>query len=335
VARVFVRPDSFLGTLPFEVIPLEKGKYLIEEKDFVYVQTPNDLVQKEQRSSSAPASLLAVGGVDFKKRAELEEKSSAGVPIAAVASMSDELRGSLNHFWSRLPHTENEAQTVSDLFEAAFPAGERLFLSGDLPSEERLKQELPRHPVAHLATHGFFNPEGTVSMWDSAQEAVQREEHGGLAGLETETRALVGALPGLLTGLVCAGANEPAPTGRDDGLLTAEEVLWLDLSKVDLVVLSACETALGERRSGEGMIGLRRAFGLAGAKTVVSSLWSVKDSSTSELMQRFYENLWLKKQGRADALRNAQLEMLAKNRAIEHDALPSTWGAFVLSGEWR
>jgi len=100
-------------------------------------------------------------------------------------------------------------------------------------------------------------------------------------------------------------------------------------------VLSACETALGERRAGEGMIGLRRAFGLAGAKTVVSSLWSVKDRSTSELMQRFYENLWRKRQGRAEALRHAQLELLARNRASEHEALPSTWGAFVLSGEWR
>ncbi len=69
--------------------------------------------------------------------------------------------------------------------------------------------------------------------------------------------------------------------------------------------------------------------------TVVSSLWSVKDRSTSELMPRFYENLWLEKKGRAEALRNAQLEMLARNRATEGDALPWTWGAFVLSGEWR
>src|SRR6185295_6838993 len=122
---------------------------------------------------------------------------------------------------------------------------------------------------------------------------------------------------------------------RDDGYLTAEEVGWLDLSKVELVVLSACETALGKAESGEGLLGLRRAFELAGAKTVVSSLWSVKDESTSRLMQSFYENLWVKKMGRADALRAAQLEMLAKNRVQFHDPLPSTWGAFVLSGEWR
>jgi CHAT domain-containing protein len=134
---------------------------------------------------------------------------------------------------------------------------------------------------------------------------------------------------------VCAGANAPAPEGREDGLLTAEEVGWLDLSRVELVVLSACETGLGESRSGEGLIGLRRAFRTAGAKTVISALWSVKDDSTSELMQDFYEKLWLEGLGKAEALRQAQLAMLDKNRAETGDALPSTWGAFVLSGDWR
>ena len=146
---------------------------------------------------------------------------------------------------------------------------------------------------------------------------------------------LEGLQPGLLSGLVCAGANVPAPEDRDDAYLTAEEVGWLDLSGVDLVVLSACETGLGRPQSAEGLLGLRRAFHMAGADTVISSLWSVKDESTSELMQAFYSNLFFKGMGRHQALRAAQLAMLKKNR-IEHDApLPSTWGAFVLSGDWR
>ncbi len=331
VRRIFLHPDSFLGTLPFEVIPLEDGRYLVEELSFVYVQTPSALLKKAS-ADGAPSTLLVAGGIDFKNRAGIENVATQATPLLASTPRGDELRGSLHRFWSRLPLTEHEAQTVHDLFETAFPSGERLVLTAEAATEERLKRELMKHSIVHLATHGFFNPEGTVSMWDSAREQADGNEP---LGLEREAQALVGQFPGLLTGLVCAGANEPAPEGRDDGLLTAEEVLWLDLSKVELVVLSACETALGERRAGEGMIGLRRAFGLAGAKTVVSSLWSVKDTSTSELMQLFYENLWLKKQGRAEALRNAQLEILAKNRAGEHDPLPSTWGAFVLSGDWR
>ena len=92
--------------------------------------------------------------------------------------------------------------------------------------------------------------------------------------------------------------------------------------------------ACSRAKSGEGLIGLRRAFRTAGAKTVISSLWSVKDESTAELMRDFYKNLWLKGMGRLEALRSAQLAMLNKNRMEHGDPLPSTWGAFVLSGEW-
>jgi len=130
-----------------------------------------------------------------------------------------------------------------------------------------------------------------VSLWDEARGLRGGTDADG-AGQGIRKR-LLGNHPGLLSGLVCAGVNKPAPEGGDDGLLTAEEVGCLDLSGVDLVVLSACETGLGESRSGEGLIGLRRAFHTAGARTVISALWQVKDRSTSELMQDFYQNLWL------------------------------------------
>ena len=149
------------------------------------------------------------------------------------------------------------------------------------------------------------------------------------------SRRLVGDHPGLLSGLVFAGANAEPEEGRDDGYLTAEEVGWLDLSGVELVVLSACETGLGRARSGEGLLGLRRAFRTAGAKTVVSSLWSVRDESTADLMRAFYRNLWTRGMGKLEALRSAQLSMLKKNRIERGAPLPSTWGAFVLSGDWR
>jgi len=328
VNRVFVRPDSYLGTLPFEVIPIEAGRFLIEEKAFVYVQTPSELLAREGASRTDYGSVLAVGGVDFARRAEEEPREEGELTLAM---RSDESRGHVNRSWKQLPRSAMEAETVLALHESAMPQGTRLLLETDAATEERLKRELPGYSVLHLATHGFFHPEGALSMLDSAQE-TERDE---LEGLEHEARSMVGELPGLLTGLVCAGASVAAPAGRDDGLLTAEEVMWLDLSKVELAVLSACETSLGERRSGEGMIGLRRAFGLAGAKSVVSSLWAVKDRATSELMLRFYENLWRGKQGRSEALRNAQLALLAEGRATRGDASPSTWAGFVLSGDWR
>ena len=120
---------------------------------------------------------------------------------------------------------------------------------------------------------------------------------------------------------------------------------YLDLSKVDTVVLSACETGLGEVAGGEGMLGLQRAFQVAGAKTCVASLWKVPDRATASLMQRFYENLWVKKMGKLEALREAQIWMLRDNgnrglaipdQPTDGVSLPPYyWAAFVLSGDWR
>lgn len=308
-----------------------------------------------------------------------------------TARAGDALRGSFASYWGRLPATGYESQVVSDMHEDALgDRATRLLLQGADATEERLKLEMPRHAILHLATHGFFQPEGLPSMWEQALDAVDGRRNGsGAAGAGggmqmTETAArLTGLHPGLLSGLVLAGANRPpdddataagassdadsgpgadtggrvdadaatgaptrtsaatavaspsTPPPRDDGYLTASEVTLLDLSRVELVVLSACETGLGRPQSGEGLLGLRRAFQMAGARTVISSLWSVDDASTSELMQAFYANLFFRGMGGAEALRAAQLEILATNRREHGEALPSTWGAFVLSGEWR
>jgi CHAT domain-containing protein len=157
--------------------------------------------------------------------------------------------------------------------------------------------------------------------------------------------------PGLLSGLVLAGANRP--TATDDGILTAEEVSTLDLSRVELAVLSACETGLGQIAGGEGLLGLQRAFQTAGARTVIASMWQVDDAATRAIMERFYANLWTGRMGKLAALREAQLWMLREGQQVlEREAerrglklsgpspsgagrSPYYWGAFVLSGDWR
>jgi CHAT domain-containing protein len=150
-----------------------------------------------------------------------------------------------------------------------------------------------------------------------------------------------------------AGANKP--TEEDDGILTAEEIGALNLTGCELVVLSACETGLGKVAGGEGLLGLQRSFQAAGAKTLVSSLWKVDDAATEALMTEFYRNLWEKKQGKMEALRNAQLAMLNRYELstrklkprgadpVKEDVQaagakrlpPYYWAAFVLSGDWR
>lgn len=329
VETVIVSPDGALGTLPLGTIQLEDGTYLVEQRAFVYTGDVSSLVRERTEPKGASGSLLAVGAVDFERRDAAELPGAEGFLAHALpARAASELRGSMFASWQTLPATGPEARAVAEL-HADTASAESLVLLEGAATEERLKRELGRHEVLHLATHGFFHPEGLPSMWDAARAATQESRIG------KEIGGLLGKHPGLLSGLVCAGANVEAPEGADDGYLTAEEVGWLDLSRVELVVLSACETGLGRAKSGEGLIGLRRAFRTAGAKTVVSSLWKVEDESTAELMNGFYENLWLEGMGRLDALRTAQLAMLNGNRHRYGEALPSTWGAFVLSGEWR
>jgi CHAT domain-containing protein len=126
----------------------------------------------------------------------------------------------------------------------------------------------------------------------------------------------------------------PGPD-RDNGLLTGEEIGGLDLRRCDLAVLSACETALGQPAAGDGLLSLTRAFREAGARTVISSLWSVNDASTRMLMLDFYDRLWNKGESKLDALRHAQLAILEKNLKDHKDTQPATWGAFILTGETR
>jgi CHAT domain-containing protein len=152
----------------------------------------------------------------------------------------------------------------------------------------------------------------------------------------------------------------------DDGILTADEIAFLPLGGVELVVLSACETGLGETAGGEGLLGIQRAFQIAGARTTVASLWKVDDDATRTFMTEFYKNLWdkTKNVSRIEALRQAQLKMLnhydAKagslrgagetinvdpkklrssrgedNAESQSRTPPVYWAPFVLSGDWR
>jgi CHAT domain-containing protein len=178
-----------------------------------------------------------------------------------------------------------------------------------------------------------------------------------------EKVVVTGENPGLLSGLVLAGANLPPKGNGDDGILTASEVTELDLTGVELAILSACETGLGKTAGGEGIFGLQRAFQLAGARTVVASSWKVPDLSTKELMVRFYGNLWEKKMGKLEALREAQLWVMKEGKAagldrgIDDESVvvkdtkkepikqegstkgemlpPKYWAAWILSGAWN
>src|SRR5213075_1416743 len=114
--------------------------------------------------------------------------------------------------------------------------------------------------------------------------------------------------PNLLSGIMLSGAEKPLHWGEDNRLY-AIEIQTLDLRGVDLVMLASCETALGEKAAGEGLVGIQRAFQIAGARTVVAAMWKVPAQSTTMIMGRFYDNLWNKRRNKLESLREAQLWM--------------------------
>ena len=332
--RVFLSPDGFLGTVPFETI-VDGREHLIERHAFVYLQDATSLARAGVSDALAPVagstatdpsdrpaadSLLVVAGVDYDDAVTADEEfieNDAGDVSPVARAQARARRAAAFGAWSPLQFAAVEGEDVAGLYgsrQAEDAPSLRLLLGADA-TEPLVKALLPGRRYVHFATHGFFAP---AEADDDATQA-----------------ALMDLMPGLLSGLVLAGANRASATTQEDGLLTAEEVTWLDLRGCDLVTLSACQTALGTARGGEGMAGLRRAFRLAGARTVISSLWSVDDEKTRGLMERFYRHLWIDRQPVGDALRNAQLELLREERARSGGAAPGAWGAFVLSGAWE
>ena len=143
--------------------------------------------------------------------------------------------------------------------------------------------------------------------------------------------------PLLLSGFALAGANRrtAAAPGEEDGILTAEEIAGLDLTGTEWAVLSACESGLGAIAAGEGVLGLRRAFQIAGARTVIMSLWPVEDEATHRWMKALYEHRLLDHMSTAESVQQASLDLLHARRAAGESTHPFFWAGFVAAGDWR
>ncbi|GEM_PF-2016334 len=312
--RLMISPDGDLTRLPFEILPADDGRRLIDEYQISYLGAGRDVVRFDFKSNRKPARSLVVADPDFDFGAKVIHSETT----TGAGRRSRDLKHDEMHF-DRLPGTKVEGETIAAILDA------ELWLES-AALDARLKQcQSPR--ILHLATHGFF-------LEDQKRDPNEdRQGHGAMIFSETGMGRLTGSHlenPLLRSGLALAGVNTWLEKGElmeeaEDGLLTAEDVSGLDLLDTELVVLSACETGLGEVRVGEGVFGLRRAFVLAGAKTLVMSLWKVPDDETQELMEDFYRRI-LAGQPRADALREAQLAMKAKHPE------PKYWGAFICQG---
>jgi CHAT domain-containing protein/tetratricopeptide (TPR) repeat protein len=237
-----------------------------------------------------------------------QAKSAAGL----------ELRGTT---LSQLPGTKIEVQKIARTWGSTSQEPTTICF-GLGASEEAFKRDAPGNRIVHLATHGYFL-EGRCQPSETQR------------GFDSEV-GYIGENPLLLSGLFFAGANlqgEGADElGIEDGILTAEEVTAMNLDGTELAVLSACETGLGEVKDGEGVYGLRRAFQMAGARTVVSALWPVSDKATAEMMSQLYAS---ERGSLPETMREIQLQKISDLRESKQADHPFSWGAFIALGDWR
>lgn len=346
---VLISPDGSLGKLPFAALPgRSSGSYLIEDFATAVIPVPQAITHLFGDATTEPDGMvLAFGGVDYDvagnvppakpKRAFGSRTRAAPAESPVGAGRSYETRLAKYPY---LPATNTEVNDLKQTYEDEFGEdGLDVFVASSA-TEAEFRKQAPRHLFLHMATHGFFAPEELVSSLQM--------RHDGSRSSQSKS-GFVGYDPGVLSGIVLAGANRPI-LGGDDGVLTALEVGELDLSAVRVAVLSACETGLGKAAGGEGILGIQRAFQVAGARTVVGSLWEVNDDKTSALMRDFYLNLWKEQKFTLEALHEAQLAMLYdKGRGVRISTAdnapdisagagrrtsPHFWAAFVLSGDW-
>jgi tetratricopeptide (TPR) repeat protein/CHAT domain-containing protein len=310
--RLFLAADGNLTHLPFEVLPLEGQRHLIDDYHISYLSTGRDLLRQGASFTSTRPSGVPV--VAANPNFNLGEDLSTHSPANPSPHVDTE-RSAFGpmYFWD-LPGSHVEGELLAKLLGVE-P------LLRDAVRKSTLK-ECHSPSILHLATHGFFLPEPKYEPVTDPEQRVTGKPVG-------EFLQLVNPL--LRSGLALSGANTwlqggTPPPEAEDGLLTAEEIMGMDLLGTQLVVLSACDTGLGHIQVGEGVFGLRRAFMLAGARTLVMSLWLVPDQSTQELMVSFYTAI-LSGRGCAEALRSAQLALKAKHQN------PLYWSGFICEGD--
>ncbi len=289
----------------------------MQQYQISYLNSGRDLLKFDAvEPSQNPALILA--DPDYETATNFPRSDVAAGPGTRADSQAADFR---QLQFQRLPGTAAEAEAIRPFLPNA------RILTTDEATENAVKQvEAPR--ILHIATHGFF-------LTDVEPPAVEGRGIGVVAsdGTLPNTLPRVSVAvenPLLRSGLALAGFNRRR-SGNEDGVFTALEASSLNLLGTQLVVLSACDTGLGDITNGEGVYGLRRAFAMAGAESQLMSLWQVSDFGTQSLMARYYEKLTAG-MGRSEALRAVQLEMLESGGEYHH---PYYWAAFILAGDWR
>ncbi len=318
---VYIVPDGSLHRVSFAGLPTSDEQYLIERHAVHYLATGRDLVRNNV-PGRATEGLAIFADPDFdamaSSRLAANGRSNGNADSNAAANGLSAMTMRSRLFGpplKRLPGTRVEAEAVHGQWKVSSEEPVREFY-GEFATEDALKACAGGCRVLYLATHGFSSTVGG----EQSSPASPWPHY-----IEPESYA---------NGLCLAGANRLAvdsiANGLEDGMLTMEEVAAMDLAGTDFVILSACESGLGDIESGEGVLGLRRAFQLAGARSVISALWQLDDRTTAEFMAELFAR---GQSTIADALRAAAIRRLTDMRKRQIKDHPFLWAGLVVSGE--
>ena len=317
VDRLIVTPVGVLNSVPLDALPL--GDSFVGNKlEIVVVPTMNDVAWPDTRRSPEP-SLLALGGVDFAGPNHDREVATPERPRGVPPGVLREGSGT----FSALPGSASEVVEIASIFRQHF--GENRWsavLQGSSASSFAFEKLASEAAYVHLATHGWYAAEPAAVDAIDGRGHQQTDPDG---SAPTAREVAHGHSPHVLCGLALAGANRRNDDGSAPGIITAEEIMALDLGTCELCVLSACETGIG-LSSGIKMSSLRDALHVAGVRRTLTSLWTVDDRATRRLMVEFYRRVWIDRLPIQQALWDAKMVLRGDGEPTAH------WAGWILSG---
>jgi len=325
--KLIVSPDGVLWLAPWTALPVDDKRYLIEQYAISFINSGRDIAV-ENTITPATNKPAIFANPDYDLNPDAVRAATKAV-FPNIQFDLNQSRGLVSQSAlpkvARLPFTAIEEQAARPSIETF--TGSAPLAYTDRYALESIAKRVHRPKLLLFATHGFFLP-------DQEQKSTATPLPGDVGphsiALSTSGKPIENPL--LRCGLLLTGCNAAQVPGGDDGILTGLEIVGLDLRGTELVVLSACETGVGQLRNGEGVAGIRQAFQLAGAKSVVSTLWQVPDRDSAIIMQDFFTSL-AAGQSKANALRNAQLKRIAARKDKFGTAHPFFWAAWTVTGE--
>ncbi len=298
--KVFVSPDGLLHKISFAALAKEQDVYLCDLYDLELMSSTGKIAVPLNVSSNEKTTITIFGGINYNG-----DSTNAEI-------------------WNFLEGTMSEAQQIEKILKKENVSYNFFYQSN--ATEGQFKKSASESNILHVATHGFFYSSPDLANEESTakEETGALNFRGGKKGMGVST-FIESNNPLMRSGLAFAGANDvwnKSAIEGEDGVLTAAEVATIDMRNTELVVLSACETGLGDIKGSEGVYGLQRAFKMAGVKYIIMSLWQVPDKETAEFMTTFYKNLT-----KTNDIRKS-FNLTQQTMRKKYD--PYYWGAFVL-----